>query len=162
MKEQPIYHEPRDNEEKDEKRRRRSQKKKVNMAWRVLKIWGICLAVAAGVLCLFLARKVGTPILAMYVDAEKLVSESSPKTFRSEQTTIIYDSNNEVLKKLKGEKDVYYLSYDQIPDAAKLAIISIEDRRGQGCSFTADPSWKHYDGRQHHHSAAGQKYLFEL
>ena len=129
MKEQPIYHEPRDNEERDEKRRRRSQKKKVNMAWRVLKIWGICLAVAAGVLCLFLARKVGTPILAMYVDAEKLVSESSPKTFRSEQTTIIYDSNNEVLKKLKGEKDVYYLSYDQIPDAAKLAIISIEDKK---------------------------------
>ena len=75
MKEQPIYHEPRDNEEKDEKRRRRSQKKKVNMAWRVLKIWGICLAVAAGVLCLFLARKVGTPILAMYVDAESRKEE---------------------------------------------------------------------------------------
>ena len=129
MKEQPIYHHSQDNEEKDGRRRKRSQKKKVNMAWRVLKIWGICLAVAAGVLCLFLARKVGTPILAMYVDAEKLVSESSPKTFRSEQTTIIYDSNNEVLKKLKGEKDVYYLSYDQIPDAAKLAIISIEDKK---------------------------------
>ena len=129
MKEQPIYQHPRGQEEKDGTRRRRSQKRKMNMAWRVLKIWGICLAVAAAVLFLFLARKVGTPILAMYVDAEKLVSNSSPKTFRSEQTTIIYDSNKEVLKKLKGEKDVYYLPYDQIPDAAKLAIISIEDKK---------------------------------
>ena len=73
MKEQPIYHHPQDEEERDGKRRKRSQKKKVNMAWRILKIWGICLAVAAAILFLFLARKVGTPILAMYVDAEKLV-----------------------------------------------------------------------------------------
>ena len=129
MSDKPIYENPGDDGKRQKKRRRRSQNKNAAMVWRVLKIWGACLAVAAAVLILFLARKVGSPILAMYVDAEKLVSESSPKTFRSEQTTIIYDRNKEVIQKLKGEKDVYYLPYDQIPDAAKLAIISIEDKK---------------------------------
>ncbi len=129
MSEKQIYQNSDDGGDKERKRRRRSRKKNMDMVWKVLKIWGVCLAVAAAVLFIFLARKVGTPILAMYVDAEKLVAESSPKTFRSQQTTIIYDSNNNVLKKLKGEKDVYYLSYDKIPDGAKLAIISIEDKK---------------------------------
>ncbi len=34
-----------------------------------------------------------------------------------------------MLVTLKGDKDSYYLKYDDIPDAAKLAMISIEDKK---------------------------------
>ena len=40
----------------------------------------------------------------------------------------MYDANGNEIKKLKGTKDVHYLEYDDIPDAAKLAIISVEDK----------------------------------
>ena len=35
----------------------------------------------------------------------------------------------ELITKLKGEKDVYYLEYDEIPQQVIDAVISVEDSR---------------------------------
>lgn len=64
----------------------------------------------------------------MYKEASRDVSKSSKDTFKAEQTSIVYDADGNEIKKLKQEKDVSYLDYEDIPDAAKLAIISIEDK----------------------------------
>lgn len=65
---------------------------------------------------------------SMYKQAIEFVEESDASTFKAEQTSIVYDANGNEIKKLKGTKDVHYLEYDDIPDAAKLAIISVEDK----------------------------------
>lgn len=61
--------------------------------------------------------------------AEKLVSESTPDTFRQTETSLVYDSNNKLISVLKGEKDVYYLEYKDIPPNAIKAMIAIEDKK---------------------------------
>ena len=73
--------------------------------------------------------KVGIPIVKMYKEAVEMVENSDENTFKASQTSIVYDAEGKELKKLKGEKDVYYLKYEDISDAAKLALISVEDKK---------------------------------
>lgn len=73
--------------------------------------------------------KVGIPIWKMYRSAVEMVENSDENTFKASQTSIVYDVEGNEIKKLKGEKDVYYLNYEDIPDAAKMALISVEDKK---------------------------------
>lgn len=107
---------------------RRRKPKKEKMIWKVLKVWMVCLAVALIVLTGLVIVRVAVPVATMYKQAIEFVEESDESTFKAEQTSIVYDANGNEIKKLKGEKDVHYLEYDDIPDAAKLAIISVEDK----------------------------------
>lgn len=74
-------------------------------------------------------KMLGQPCFEMYTDAVEKVNASTEDTFKASQTSLVYDTDGELLLSLKGEKDVYYLEYDEIPDAAKLAMISIEDKK---------------------------------
>lgn len=87
-----------------------------------------CLLLALCVCGGIAVKKVGMPVITMYREASKDVKKSSKDTFKAEQTSLVYDADGNEIKKLKQEKDVSYLDYDDIPDAAKLAIISIEDK----------------------------------
>lgn len=109
-------------------RRSGRRKRRESLFWNIIRVWGTFLLIILIITGVVGMRKIGIPVYRMYREAEQAVNESGEGTFRTEQTTIIYDSKGKELKKLKGEKDVYYLEYDQIPDAAKLAIISIEDK----------------------------------
>ena len=109
-------------------RRSGRRKRRESLFWNIIRIWGTFLLIALIITGVVGVRKIGIPVYRMYREAEAAVSQSGEGTFRTEQTTIIYDSKGKELKKLRGEKDVYYLEYNQIPDAAKLAIISIEDK----------------------------------
>lgn len=102
--------------------------KKHNGLWWVLKIWAACLVLAFCVLGAIAVKRVGIPVVTMYREASKDVAKSSKDTFKAEQTSLVYDADGNEIKKLKQEKDVSYLDYEDIPDAAKLAIISIEDK----------------------------------
>ena len=86
-----------------------------------------------GLLCLavivFFASGYGGKITRMKEEADYLVSNSTEETFRSAETSIAYDVNGDVLSVLKGEKDVYYVEDSQIPNYAKQAIVSIEDKK---------------------------------
>ncbi|MDO5146791.1 MAG: transglycosylase domain-containing protein [Eubacteriales bacterium] len=112
----------------DERKSGKQKKKKQSMGRRVLRIWGVCLLVAFAALAVLAVTRVVIPVASMYRYAVEVVEESSPKTFKAEQTSVVFDVKGNEIKKLKGEKDVKYLSYKDIPDAAKLAIISVEDK----------------------------------
>lgn len=107
---------------------RRRKNGKQRRIWKVLKVWTICLAVALIVLAGLVVTRVAVPVVSMYKEAIQMVEESDESTFKAEQTSIVYDVDGNEIKKLKGEKDVHYLEYKDIPDAAKLAIISVEDQ----------------------------------
>ena len=62
-------------------------------------------------------------------EAIELVEKSTKETFRKAQTSVAYDVNGNVIATLKGEKDVYYLPIEEIPEYAKQAVISIEDKK---------------------------------
>ncbi len=66
---------------------------------------------------------------ALHKEAKALVKSSSEETFRATQTTEVYDINNELISTVIGEKDVYYLKFEDIPAGAVDTIISIEDKK---------------------------------
>ena len=107
---------------------RRKKQKENGMTFRVLKILAICLLVAFAALAVLAIVRVGVPVISMYRNAVEMVDESDENTFKAEQTSLVYDADGNEIKKLKGEKDVHYLEYEDIPDAAKLALIAIEDK----------------------------------
>ncbi|MCI8327205.1 MAG: PBP1A family penicillin-binding protein [Lachnospiraceae bacterium] len=71
------------------------------------------------------AKKIGD----LKSEAYDYVRSSSEETFRSSETSLVYDSNGDLISVLKGEKDVYYLEYEDIPTDVCSAIITIEDKK---------------------------------
>ncbi len=72
---------------------------------------------------------VGKDLITWQQDAKSLVYKSNAETFRQTETSIVYDTNGEQITTLKGVKDVYYIEYEDIPDYAIEAMISIEDKK---------------------------------
>lgn len=77
----------------------------------------------------FLYMKYGKQVIALREEAVTLVRQSTTETFRQSETSEVYDTNGKLLTTLKGTKNTYYLEYDMIPDMAKQAMISIEDKK---------------------------------
>lgn len=108
---------------------KKKEKKKKSLFWRVIKIQLLILLIAfLAVLGLFY-MKYGRGIFAMAKEAKQLVEASTPETFKASETSLVYDADGKLLKKIKGEKEVYYLDYDKIPQYAIDAMISIEDKK---------------------------------
>ncbi len=72
--------------------------------------------------------KFGDELLKWKNEATKIIENSTVDTFRSSETSMVYSSNNSVVAKLKGDKDSYYLTFDEIPQYVKDAMVAIEDR----------------------------------
>ncbi|WP_410075889.1 transglycosylase domain-containing protein [Anaerostipes sp.] len=70
----------------------------------------------------------GAKVMKLRSEAKELVAQSSEDTFKASQTSIVYDTNGKQLLKFKGEKDVYYLKYKELPVYVIAAVISVEDR----------------------------------
>ena len=70
----------------------------------------------------------GAKVMKLRSEAKELVAQSTEDTFKASQTSIVYDTNGKQLLKFKGEKDVYYLKYKELPVYVIAAVISVEDR----------------------------------
>ena len=99
---------------------------------KVLKILARTLLVAfilAGILSIIVGV---TKIYPLYVEykqmAEHVVGESTPDTFRLQESSYIYDADGDVIAKLSKDEDSYYLPYDEIPVEAIQAFVAVEDR----------------------------------
>ena len=109
--------------------RKKKRKKKYRGFWRFIKfqIFLMCL-VLAGVAYYYLGGY-AKQIKELQAEAEHYVKTSTVDTFKTSQTGIVYDVNGNQISVLKGEKDVYYLPYDEIPTNVTAAIVSIEDKK---------------------------------
>lgn len=109
----------------EEKANMAREKKKFKVRYIVLAAILCCLVVGGNILW----KNFLEPIREMYETAVAKVEVSNEDTFRAAQTSLVYDKDGELLVTLKGDKDSYYLKYDEIPAPAKLAMISIEDKK---------------------------------
>lgn len=83
----------------------------------------ILLAVLAAVIWL------GSILFKYQDEASKRVSDGGEEVFKAQQTSLIYDCDGELITSLVGEKDVYYLEFEEIPYMVKRALITTEDRK---------------------------------
>ncbi len=109
--------------------RKKKQKKKYHGFWIFVRIQIMLIMLVLGALGYYFFGGYAEQIKELSADAKDLVKKSSAETFCSAQTSIVYDAGGKQISTLKGEKDVYYLSIDEIPEDVKNAIISIEDKK---------------------------------
>ncbi len=107
------------------KKKSRSKKR----AWRFLKIQMVLIALVLLAIAYYYVGGYATKVAALHQEAISFVSSSTRDTFRSAETSVVYDANGEVISYLKGEKDVYYLTSGEIPVYAKQALVSVEDKK---------------------------------
>lgn len=109
--------------------RKKKKKKKYRVFWFFVKL--------QFVLMIFVLLGVGyyyyggyaAQVQKMKDEAVRFVKRSTEETFCSTQTSVVYDKDGKTISTLKGEKDVYYLPYEDIPTDVCAAIVSIEDKK---------------------------------
>lgn len=107
----------------------KKKKKKYRPFWIFVKVQLVLfLFVAAGIGWYFLGGY-AEEIKGLQREAEQLVRSSTPETFKASQTSIVYAADGTMISTLKGEKDSYYISLDEMPVEVISAIVSIEDKK---------------------------------
>ena len=110
-------------------RQKKKRQKKYRLFWFFVKVQiFFMLLVFAGVAYYFFGG-FGKEVQLLHNEAIVLVDGSDESTFKQNQTSVVYDLNGTLISTVKGEKDVYYLSYEEIPADFIDAIISIEDKK---------------------------------
>lgn len=110
-------------------RQKKKGQKKHRLFWFFVKVQiFFMILVFAGVAYYFFGG-FGKVVQLLHNEAIALVESSDESTFRENQTSVVYDANGTLISTVKGEKDVYYLQYEEIPADFIDAIISIEDKK---------------------------------
>ncbi len=109
--------------------RTRKKRKKQNKFWVFAKLQITLFAMLGVAIAVYFGSGLGGTINKLHAEAVNLVRSSSEETFRASETSVVYDVNGNQISTLKGEKDVYYLDYGDIPDYVKTAFVSIEDKK---------------------------------
>lgn len=107
-----------------QKRKKKNRRLKVMLISQV-----ILLTVILGALAFYFFGGYAAKVSELKAEAQTLVANSNEETFRASQTSVVYDKNGREISVVKGEKDSYYLTFDEIPEGVKAAIISIEDKK---------------------------------
>lgn len=110
-------------------KQKKKQKKRHRLFWFFVKTQiFLMLLVLAGVAYYYLGGY-GKTVQTLHQEAVALVEQSEEETFRANQTSVVYDAKGSLISTVKGEKDVYYLQFEEIPSDFVDAIISIEDKK---------------------------------
>ena len=109
--------------------RNKKQNKKTKIFWLVLKeiwsvLWLLILAVS-----LFIVFKLYIYVDKIKVNAEKDISTATSDDFKLSVNSHVYDKDGNEMFLLRQDKNMEYLSYEQIPDNIKNAFVAVEDKR---------------------------------
>lgn len=109
---------------------KKNKKKKPHRGfWIFVKIQIVLMLLVLGAVGYYYLAGYGKKVEALRQEAVSIVASATEDTFRATQTTVVYDVNDIVISTVKGEKDVYYTEYENIPANVTNAIISIEDKK---------------------------------
>ena len=101
-----------------------------NMNSFVFHLTQICvLCIVLGAIGLFFVAGYPQKVFSLYLEAQTVAKESSAGDFQTGQVGEVYDSDGNRIALLQNDKNIIYLTSDQIPELVKQAIVSIEDKR---------------------------------
>ena len=95
----------------------------------ILKLFVLLFLLVFAIGIFYFYNSYGKIIIKLQKEAKEIVRASSEETFRSSQTSLVYDTNGELISTLKGARDVYYIEYKDIPTTVLNAIIVTEDKK---------------------------------
>ena len=115
--------------EKEKKKKKKKaispRRRRIKLAFKIFILVSLLCVLVGGIVFYF---KYGKGILKAQSEAKAMVAESTKDTFKKDQTSFVYDVDGKLIAKLKGAKDVNYLSIEDIPNEVWQAVISIEDK----------------------------------
>ncbi|MFG6331702.1 MAG: PBP1A family penicillin-binding protein [Lachnospiraceae bacterium] len=85
--------------------------------------------ILAGACVLFYQTGYIQTVVSLYREAEAVMERSSAEDFMEDQSGEVYDADGNLIALLRNERNLVYLTCEEIPDAAKDAFVSIEDKR---------------------------------
>ena len=127
-----------DKETKKRAHHKKSQHKKTttkkhsrkNMNSFVFHLTQICvLCIVLGAIGLFFVAGYPQKVFSLYLEAQTVARESSASDFQTGQVGEVYDSDGNRIALLQNDKNIIYMTSDQIPELVKQAFVSIEDKR---------------------------------
>lgn len=108
---------------------KRKKNKKHRLFWFLVKLQIVFMVIVLAGLFYYNYGGLAKQIQEIRKDAIRLVRESSDTTFIPSQTSILYDTNGQLISYIKGEKEADYVEYEDIPADFISAMVSIEDKR---------------------------------
>ena len=101
-----------------------------NMNSFVFHLTQICvLCIVLGAIGLFFVAGYPQKVFSLYLEAQTVARESSASDFQTGQVGEVYESDGNRIALLQNDKNIIYLTSDQIPELVKQAFVSIEDKR---------------------------------
>ena len=101
-----------------------------NMNSFVFHLTQICvLCIVLGAIGLFFVAGYPQKVFSLYLEAQTVARESSASDFQTGQVGEVYDSDGNRIALLQNDKNIIYLTSDQIPELVKQTFVSIEDKR---------------------------------
>lgn len=108
---------------------KQKKKKKYRGFWIFFKLQLLLLLLIIGAAAYYFGGGYAQTVAELKEEADSLVAKSSKELFRKGETGLVYDQKGKLLKAYKGEKDSYYIEFDQIPEIVVKTYIAVEDRQ---------------------------------
>ena len=113
----------------EENTRKKNQKKRRKKDHSFYIIQGLILAAFVLIIVLFVKSDYAGGIFSLRREAVEAVQNSSLEDLQGQRVGTIYDAEGGIIAELKNERNIRYLTSEEIPQAVKDAFISIEDKR---------------------------------
>lgn len=118
------------NEEPLKKKRRKKKKRKKDMGNLFFNITQLAiLCIFLGVCFIIFQTGYIQKIFQLHQEAQQIMETSTAADFQTDQQGEVYDKDGNLIALLKNDRNLIYLTSDEIPDTVKEAFVSIEDKR---------------------------------
>ncbi len=112
-----------------EKSKKKKKKKQHRFFWFMIKFQIILMLLVLGGLAYYYFGGYAEQVQKLRAEAITLVEQSDRKTFVPARTSLLYDSNGNLISETASVKDAEYVEYEDIPPYFVTAMISIEDKK---------------------------------
>ena len=113
----------------EENKKKKKLKKRRKKDHSFFLIQGLIIVAFVLIVVLFVKSDYAGGIFALRQQAIEAVRSSDLEDLQGQRVGTIYDAEGGIIAELKNERNIRYLTYEEIPQTVKDAFISIEDKR---------------------------------
>ena len=113
--------------EEKKRKKRRKRRKKTDHSFYIIQ--GLLILAFVAIIVLFVKSDYAGGIFSLRSQAIEMVRNSTIEDMQGQRVGTIYDVQGGVISELKNERNIRYLTSEEIPQTVKDAFVSIEDKR---------------------------------
>lgn len=113
--------------EEKKRKKRKKRRKKTDHSFYIIQ--GLLIVVFVAIIFMFVKSDYAGGIFSLRSQAIETVRNSTIEDMQGQRVGTIYDAQGNVIAELKNERNIRYLTSEEIPQTVKDAFVSIEDKR---------------------------------